>query len=41
MRSLALALLLAPLLAPAPAAACTLELILAIDVSGSIDSNEF
>ena len=41
MRSLALALLLAPLLTPAPAAACTLELILAIDVSGSIDSNEF
>jgi Ca-activated chloride channel family protein len=40
MRRAALALLLA--LAPAPAAAdCALELILAVDVSGSIDSREF
>jgi Ca-activated chloride channel family protein len=29
------------LLAPAPASACALELILAVDVSGSIDSSEF
>ena len=29
------------LLSPAPAGACALELILAVDVSGSIDSNEF
>jgi Ca-activated chloride channel family protein len=39
MRLLALALAL--LLPPLPAAPCALELILAIDVSGSIDSNEF
>jgi len=35
----ALAFVLA--LAPVPAMACALELILAVDVSGSIDSNEF
>ena len=35
------ALALGLLLAPIPAAACALELILAVDVSGSIDSDEF
>lgn len=35
------ALALGLLLAPAPASACALELILAVDVSGSIDSGEF
>lgn len=35
------ALAAALLLAPAPAMACALELILAVDVSGSIDSGEF
>lgn len=39
MRAVALAAVLA--LAPIPAASCALELILAVDVSGSIDSNEF
>jgi len=39
MRPLALALML--LLPPAPTAACALELIVAIDVSGSIDAHEF
>jgi hypothetical protein len=38
-RAAALALGLLP--APAPAGACALELILAVDVSGSIDSREF
>ena len=35
------ALALGLLLAPTPAGACALELILAVDVSGSIDSGEF
>jgi len=37
----AAALALGLLLAPAPAGACALELILAVDVSGSIDTREF
>lgn len=39
--AIALALLMPPLPPPAHAAPCALELILAIDVSGSIDSGEF
>lgn len=39
MRRLALALMLA--LLPGPSGACALQLILAVDVSGSIDSREF
>ncbi|MFQ5567498.1 MAG: DUF1194 domain-containing protein, partial [Paracoccaceae bacterium] len=38
-RAAALALCLLP--APAQAGACALELVLAVDVSGSIDSREF
>ncbi len=34
-------LVLGLLPAPAPAGVCALELILAVDVSGSIDSSEF
>jgi len=37
----AMAVVLGLLLSPAPATACALELVLAIDVSGSIDSREF
>jgi hypothetical protein len=40
-RGTAAALAVGLLLAPVPAGACALELILAVDVSGSIDSSEF
>ena len=40
-RGTAAALAVGLLLAPVPAGACALELILAVDVSGSIDASEF